>query len=165
MLTLNHLTGFGVGAAAVASGPVAATWWRLRATADTYNTAVGGKTLDIYEIQYFTSADGSGTPLTVAAVAASSANGGYVAANAVDGNTATDWETLEHQSGYQWIAARFATAQVLRTVKIWPGGPANNAYIFSQGVVEYSQDGADWAQLATITPANLGGQYQTCIVQ
>lgn len=100
----------------------------------------------INELGLFEDADHLGPNLcTGSVVTASHQNGTYVAANAIDGNASTVWET-DSSATDKWLAVQLPEAKVVRSFYLsqttWPGETPRDFLI--QG----SNDGTNWTTLA-----------------
>ena len=111
------------------------------------NNAYGTKGyVAINELGLFEDADHLGPNLcTGSVVTASHQNGTYVAANAIDGNASTVWET-DGSATDKWLAVQLPEAKVVRSFylsqTIWAGETPRDFLI--QG----SNDGTNWTTLA-----------------
>jgi len=126
-------------------------YWRLASVA---TSAVSGDTT-LGEIQFRdgggTNRIGSGTPS-----ASSEYPGGYVAANAVDGNPATEWSSFnDGDAGWWQYDFGAGNAYDIQSVVITASTySADYRFTPSQFILLYSDDGTTWTDTAAVSAAS-----------
>ncbi len=86
-----------------------------------------------------------------AKVTASTVLGGNVAANAVDNNAGSRWETVHNKDDAEWLTINFGGTAVFDSVKIvWENAAAKSYKI------QISNDGNSWTDLYTVTDGKSG---------
>lgn len=132
--------------------PVDATYWRVRSNCP--ETGNGGD-LSIAELMFMTSAGAGAQPGTGTALE-SGHGGGFVAANAYDGNAATYWYAGTGSST-GWLGFQFDASWPITHVSI----TTRDSGTYYQGprtfFVEYSDDGSTWTVVGYFVAAPWSG--------
>jgi fermentation-respiration switch protein FrsA (DUF1100 family) len=151
MLTVNHLVGFGA-ATPAATSTGSGRYWRLLFSGALYDS---GTKLSIQEVQLFAAADGSGTDLTTGATATAGSvySSGYEAYRANDDNTGTMWVSADNDVSGAWLRFDLGVACLVRAATLTVYSAAG-ARVTNSVLLQCSDDGASWSNVATLSPAN-----------
>lgn len=96
------------------------------------------------------SVDGLSADLLVGTASASSTFSGWPASNAFDNDPGTSWSSAESVSGVEWLRIDLASAVQIRTFKIASTNASNSYYAPKNFIVQGSNDGTNWDNLAEI---------------
>lgn len=102
------------------------------------------------EVKLYDGVEGTGVDLTAGAIATSKGQygSGTGAANVVDGNTATYYESESANfagGGTTWLKLELANAAVARSIKVTPSSYTNEYPVIFH--IEGSNDNVEWAKL------------------
>jgi len=129
---------------------VSARYWRLRATADSFNPNWEGA-FQLTRLILRTSPGGTDHAQGQTAVA-SEESAGNVAGNAVDGNNSTRWSTgaeiIKH-----WIYVDLGSSMEIVDLAIKELDGASYVNLPQEITIEYGSNGSSWTVLETIAPA------------
>merc|ERR1711934_70176 len=123
-------------------GTIGCKFWRVRSITDT-----PGEWWQLKEIEFYTSADGSGDKVAPSKAMASTFKGDQnesenKAEKAIDGSMDTFWSTSDKYK-FEWIGVEFESPQEIASIKMqltdWQMGPA-------MVIVEKSLDGEWWSR-------------------
>lgn len=118
-------------------------YWGFKATDVAFNTSYPYFN-SLWEIEFFLSADGSGTDLTAGKTAvASSYQVGYEASKAIDNNSGTRWASNNSSSVSDLIYVDLTTAQSVASASITGDAP----YFAKKFMIVASNNATDWTNI------------------
>ena len=144
-------------------GGISVRYWRFRNGDVTWiyaagYTVYGAYHINLYEIDIWTSADCSGTPIPVSAVTTSTNYSiSHTGAQAIDNNIDTFWSDALGRSS-SWICLECGSAvaigsfSICRNIQFY--GSQYYGNYWKKIIVEYSSNGTDWTQLLTVDTEN-----------
>ena len=139
---------------------VAATYWRIHATAAVYPNGYGQHN-SFWTISFFQSLDGSGTDENIGASAIASSQhttSNYAASNANDGNESTQWATAIAQTAWPFWGVVYASPKTIRSIKLYTYTPQYHSPSYA---LQYSLNGTTWVTVNTISVPNTSGAILT----